>query len=434
MNPPHRRADPSPANTRSDRTTLLSIAPSVFLPALIYEIGNGAIAPVIALTALRVGASPGTAGFVLSLLGVGQILGDVPASWLAGRLGERRAMIVAASLSAVASIACFFTPSLILLGAALLLIGFGNAVFYLSRQTYVSEVVAIRLRARALSTLAGAHRIGLFIGPFAGALAISLGGTRNAYLVGVVAAASAALLLLVIPDVEATDPHGRAVRATGSARDMLIAKRQLFATLGIAVVCVGAARAARQTVLPLWAEHIGLSAAQTSIVFGVANAVDMVLFYPSGKVMDRLGRLWIAIPAMSILGGAMVLLPLTHTAFTLAAVAMLMSFGNGIGSGIMMTLGADAAPADARLKFLSIWRLFSDSGNAAGPVIVSVVASFASLGLGIVAAGTTGLLAAAGLGRWVPRYSPYASRAAMAAVRASERDLALAGTGAPPSS
>lgn len=34
--------------------------------------------PIIALTALHLGASASTAGFVLTLLGIGQVLGDIP--------------------------------------------------------------------------------------------------------------------------------------------------------------------------------------------------------------------------------------------------------------------------------------------------------------------------------------------------------------------
>ena len=54
-------------STSTDRPrTLLSMAPSVYLPAMVFEIGNGAVAPVIAITALDLGASAGTAGLLLS--------------------------------------------------------------------------------------------------------------------------------------------------------------------------------------------------------------------------------------------------------------------------------------------------------------------------------------------------------------------------------
>jgi MFS family permease len=403
--------------------TLRAIAPSVFLPALVYEIGNGAIAPIIVLTALKVGASPATAGFMVTLLGVGQLIGDVPAASLADRLGDRHAMLLAAAVACLAQLGCLLAGSQLLLGLCLLVIGTSNSTYYLARQTYITEVVPVRLRARALSTLAGSHRIGLFLGPFVGAAAIDIAGLRASYAVAMITAASAAVLLLVIADVARPADMPKPVRGTATAASMLRSHRRLFATLGVAVLAVGAVRAARQTVLPLWSHHIGLSAEQTSLIFGLASLLDMALFYPSGLLMDRHGRLSIAIPSMLILGTTMVLLPLTREGLALTVVAMAMSLGNGFGSGIIMTVGADVAPADNRTRFLSVWRVMSDSGNALGPVVVSVVAALLTLAAGIVAIGSVGFLAAAGLLRWVPKYSAFATPAMLRATRASESDV-----------
>jgi MFS family permease len=389
--------------------TLRSIAVSAFLPAVVFEIGNGAIAPIIALTALDLGASVGTAGYMLALLAVGQVLGDVPAASIADRLGDRRAMMLAAGAAVLALFSCFIAPSLVLLGLSLLVMGACTATYYLARQSYLTDVIPPALRARALSTLGGSHRIGLFIGPFIGAAAISIGGMRSAYVVAMVAVTAAGLIVFLVPDVSKRPGQAPRSRVTMSVRDMINAHRRLFATLGVAVLAVGAVRAARQTVVPLWAEHIGLSAASTSVVFGIASAVDMALFYPAGKIMDHFGRLAVALPAMTILGISMMLLPLTSGAVTRTIVAMIMSLGNGIGSGIIMTLGADAAPVESRIRFLSIWRVASDSGGAAGPVLVSVVATLWTLAAGIIAVGSVGLLAAAALGRWAPRYSAFAT-------------------------
>ncbi|HEX3259400.1 MAG TPA: MFS transporter [Pseudonocardia sp.] len=403
-------------NAPTDRPrTLLSMAPSVYLPAMVFEIGNGAVAPVIAITALDLGASAGTAGLLVAVLGIGQLAGDVPAGTLAARLGDRRAMVAAGGVAMVAMLGCLFTPSLPVFGLCLFAMGVCTATFYLARQSYLTEVAPVDLRARALSMLGGAHRIGLFIGPFVGAAVISLTSLRAAYAVAVVTAGLAAALLLVIPDVErrgdavAPPSESGAVGLVATVRTY----RRMLLTLGVAVLAIGAVRAARQVVLPLWAVHIGLSPEVTSLVFGVASAVDMALFYPSGKVMDRHGRLAVAVPSMLVLGGAMAVLPLTGGLVTLTVVAMVMSFGNGNGSGIVMTLGADVAPPDNRRRFLSMWRLMSDTGNALGPVVVSVVAGLWTLAAGIVAVGGVGLLAAAGLVRWAPKYSPFATRAMM---------------------
>jgi MFS family permease len=376
---------------------------------MIYEIGNGAIMPILVTTATDLGASTGVAAFTLSLLGVGRVIGDVPSSWVADRFGDRRSMMMAAAIAGLSFLACMLAPSLFVLDAALMILGMTSATFYLARQSYLIEVAPLSLRARAQSTLAGSHRIGLFIGPFLGAAAISLAGVRAPYVVAMATAVATAVLLFVVPDVDAQGQQQNESARAVPGRRVLREHLRLFLTLGIAVAAVGAIRQAWPTVLPLWAHHIGLSPAKTSIVFGIANAVDMTLFYPSGKVMDRWGRLAVALPAMIIMGAAMICLVFTRSIVELTIVAMTVAFGNGIGSGIVQTIGADAAPADGRRRFLSILRLFADSGTGLGPLIVSLIAAIATLAAGIVAAGIVGLLAAAGLAAWVPRFTSYAT-------------------------
>lgn len=384
----------------------------VFLPVVVTEIGNGAATPVIAITTTQFGGSTAVAALMVALLGIGRVCGDIPASLLAERLGDRRSMLVAAAISFVAYGVCLISGSLLLYGAGLLVAGMANATFYLARQSYVIETVPMHLRARALSALGGSHRIGLFIGPLIGAGAITLLGDKAAYGVSITANLVTVVLLLLVRGDESDSAAATRSRRThehGSGR-VLREHWKLFSTLGLAIIAVGAVRAARQTVVPVWAVHIGLGAAQTSLIFAIASCVDMALFYPAGKVMDVYGRLAVALPAMTILGVTMALLPLTHGLVTLTLVAMAMSFGNGIGAGIMMTLGADTAPVAGRLRFLGIWRFLGDSGNAAGPLLVSAIASVASLAAGIVAVGSLGLLASVGLFVMVPRYSAFAYR------------------------
>jgi MFS family permease len=388
--------------------TLRAMVLPAFLPTLIFEIGIGAIMPIIALSALHLGASAAEAALMLALMGVGQVLGDVPAARLAQRIGDRRAMLVASALATVAFVACLLSRNLLTLGVALLVVGCALAVFYLARHSYLTVSAPVALRARAMSTLAGSHRIGLFIGPFVGAGVIALTDVKGAYLVAIAMSAATGGLLLLVPDVDHASEQTSTEGTTGSWR-LLVRYRRLFLTLGIGILSVGAVRAARQTVLPLWAAHLGISAETTSLVFGVAGAAEMLLFYPAGRVMDTYGRLAIAVPSMVLIGGGMMCLPLSTGVLSLTLMAVVMGIGNGVGSGIMMTLGADAAPADGRVRFLGLWRFVSDSGNASGPVLVSVVATVWTLAAAIVAMGAIGLLAAGALARWTSRYSPYAT-------------------------
>src|SRR5690606_19889018 len=166
--------------------------------------------------------------------------------------------------------------------------------------------------------------------------------------------------------------------------------RRVFLTLGLGVLLVSAVRASRQAVIPLWADHLALAPSTASLVYGLAGGVDMLVFYPAGKVMDQKGRRWVAVPSMLVMGLAMLLMPLTSgvAAFLIASLAI--GFGNGIGSGMIMTLGADHSPRHGRAQFLGVWRLMSDIGSSSGPALLSFLAASLSLGAGIA---VTGLVA-----------------------------------------
>ena len=388
----------------SAEVTLRSIGPSVYLPSLLFGIGQGAIAPVIALSARELGASVATAGMVVAVIGLGRIAGDLPAGTLAVRVGERRAMLLATGLALVALALCIVATTVWMLALGIACTGLATAVWGLARHAYLTEIMPFPLRARALSTLGGMHRIGLFVGPFLGAATMRFLGTDGAYWVHLVAALLAAAVLRVLP--EAPSPERTLGRDRPHDSMLHIVRRHVpvLRTLGVGALILGAVRASRQVVVPLWAEHIGLDPATTSLIFGISGAVDMLLFYPAGLAMDRIGRSWIAVPSMLILGAAHLLLPLTASAGALTAVAMLMGLGNGVGSGLVMTIGSDVSPAVSRAVFLGAWRLFADVGTGVGPLTVAAVTSLTGLAPAIVTMGAVSGIGAIVMWRWIPRY------------------------------
>jgi len=129
----------------------------------------------------------------------------------------------------------------------------------------------------------------------------------------------------------------------------------------------------------------------------------MLVFYPAGKVMDQKGRRWVAVPSMLIMGLPLLLMPFTHSATALLLAAAVIGFGNGIGSGMVMTLGADHSPRLGRAHFLCVWRLMSDIGSSCGPALLSFLAATLSLGAGIAVTGLIAFAAAAQLAYWIPR-------------------------------
>ena len=171
---------------------------------------------------------------------------------------------------------------------------------------------------------------------------------------------------------------------------------------------MGAARASREAVLPLWAAHLGLDAAQVSLVFGVGAAVDLLCSYPAGHFMDRYGRrLHRGAVASGDRGRPTWRCRSSHDLLSIGVVAVVMGIGNGLGNGVIMTLGADIAPPATRAEFLAAWRLTHDTGMFAGPFGVGALAAVVPLGAAVAAIGGAALVGAGLLFRFIPVYSPW---------------------------
>jgi MFS family permease len=177
----------------------------------------------------------------------------------------------------------------------------------------------------------------------------------------------------------------------------------VFLSLGVGILLLSALRSSRQVVIPLWADYLGMDATSASLIYGLSGAIDMLVFYPAGKLMDRKGRQWVAVPSTLLMGTALLLIPLTGSFVGLLLAALLIGFGNGISSGLVMTLGADFSPDRGRGQFLGLWRFMADAGSTGGPVLLSGVTALASLGPGISATGLLGFAAAAVFAVVIPR-------------------------------
>ncbi|WP_345543699.1 MFS transporter [Microbacterium jejuense] len=426
------------ADSPTARDVLWRFGPMVYGPTVLFALGEGAVIPLIPVIAAQLGADVATAALVASALVIGQLCGNLPAGWAVARIGERLTMAIAGVISLAGIVGMAVAPSLGVFAIAVFLIGFCAAAFGLARHSFMTTRVPLSFRARALSLLGGTFRLGMFVGPFIAAGLLALFGDEHAtvwFFGGCLVAT--VLLVLLGPDPEKQLPVPAAAPRTenGISEDTgepvtgsiplrqvqgpgprtgvirtMWRHRRVLSTLGLAAASLSAVRSARQVVLPLWGVSIGLDAQTIALVVGISGAIDFALFYASGQVMDRFGRLWAALPAMVLMGAGFIALALTHdvpqAAMWFAMFAAVLGVGNGLSSGILLTLGADVAPSSDPAAFLGSWRTLTDAGGAIAPLIVSGLAAIASLAVATGVMGAIGLVGALAFVRWVPRYVP----------------------------
>jgi MFS family permease len=408
---------------------LWRFAPMIYGPTLLFGLAEGALLPLLPVIASSLGADVAQAALIVSVLVIARLIGNLPAGWLVARIGERRTMAIAGCLALAGGVGVLIAPGLGVLAIAVFLIGLCASAFGLARHAFMTTRVPRNYRARALSVLGGSFRLGMFAGPFIAAGLLAAFGAPSAAVWFFLAMLVALVVLVLVgrdPEeqleaegllpgaggaVGAGSPSGARTHIGDGVFPTMWRYRGVLARMGLPAASLSGLRQARVYLLPLWGVSLGLDAEAIALIVGITGALEFALFYSSGQIMDRWGRLWACVPAMILMGGAFVGLAFTHdleaaTAWFVAG-AIVVGIGNGVSSGILMTLGADAAPAGDPAPFLGSWRTLTDAGAAATPLLIAGVTALASLPLATAVVGVIGLLGAAGFAVSVPRYVPH---------------------------
>jgi MFS family permease len=271
-----------------------------------------------------------------------------------------------------------------------------HALWMLSVQTHIRQNLPSYRRGRAMALVGGTARVGWVLGPIAGGFVGKIYGLHSVYFGQAVVCFAAVVLLLAGSShyrLKSREHRGEPLQAPGIPFLRTIKGRgRSFVLVGLVVVTLQMLRIGRQTLVPLWGERIGLDVAEIGLIFGLSRAIELVLVYPAGILMDRLGRKWTAVPCLLLQSVSLALIPLTGGFSGLMLVNLLAGTGNGLGSGIVLTLGADLSPRASAGEFLGIWRLMGDFGAMSGPLLIGAFAQ----GLGLPVAPL--LIAAFGVG------------------------------------
>lgn len=405
-----------------------SLVPSVYAPTLLEFVGLSALMPVVPLLARDLGFSVPQAAAITTVFGITSFLGPIPAGRFISRVGARLALLITGALLVVSNLVAFVTigPALggggdlehrIVLVALLLVIAVAMQVWHLGRQSYLGTALPASMRARGMTLFGGTIRIGEVIGPLLGAMVMALASMAGVFLLFALAAAAGTVMIAVFLPPGESGPDrsvrrgARAPRTAARVRlDRAVLGRMVAVGLGIAPVMM--ARVNRPVIVPLLGDALGLDPVWISIVFGVSAALEILLVIPAGTLMDRFGRAAVAVPCALLMGSGFLLLAVLGTVLAgqgpLAALlallvpSLLIGLGNGLGSGIVMTLGIDVSPVHGRTTYLAWWNTMLGAGRLAAPLVVTGITLVAPVA---VAGAATGAVCVAG-GIWLTRVLP----------------------------
>lgn len=428
------------------RRVLKPIMWPVLVPSLLFAVGLGAIMPILVLGALSLGSTASFAAAIVGTMGAVSLAATVPAGILIDRLGDFRAMLVATLaavvvLTAVVAAFVWHSPiSLLVYTIALMLFAPVSDVWSLARQAVVAEVMPAADLAKAMTALGGTQRVGNLVGPMVGAgLMLFLPIWSVFVFSGVTALAAIAIMALPIAripgvddrprraevresDIEAgrdrfpTDPSERGGRSPAEAavdelgnglkksrkarRQPLDVRWKSVVLVGITIVTLAAARAAQPVVIQLWGVEIGLHESSISLIIAFGAGLELIVMFLGAYIKDHLGRVATLVACLTIFGAGFIIMVARPDLSGMVIAAAVMAFGNGLGAGVNMTIGADLSPAVGRPRFLGIWAIFNNGGKLGGPSLLSLIITLTTLRFGVLFPGLLALLGAAWVLVW----------------------------------
>src|SRR4051812_50116764 len=96
---------------RPEQFKLSSLTFTVYIPTILFSIGQGAVIPVIPLFARELGSSVAAAALVVAMRGLGQLFFDIPAGVAVTKGGDKGAMGAGTAMIArVAGVGGFGPP------------------------------------------------------------------------------------------------------------------------------------------------------------------------------------------------------------------------------------------------------------------------------------------------------------------------------------
>lgn len=379
------------------------LAAPVYLPSLLFTAAEGALLPILPVTAMAFGVGLAEAAVVATVLMLGTLVFEAPASRINTALGERNSMLLASLVGAMLILLAFFQVSYAVLLLAAFGYGAAHSLFGLARHSLLAHLVPAVDRPKAMSLLGGMFRGGMAIGPVIGSGFIAGLGVEYGYVAAALMLIAAGISVLSVPATKLSTP------SSGQAGGVwAVAKREApkLATLGVASAIISAGRTIRLIGLPLLAIQLGIGPAESSFIFGITGLIDFTLFYLSGLIMDRFGKFWSSVPTLLALGTAYLFSFLVTDLFSFWILAAVTALANALSAGINMILGADMAPEGSRSEFLAAFRLLTSGGVAFAPVMITTLTATVGLAGALATTGLLNFVGAFLFWKYLPKHSP----------------------------
>jgi MFS family permease len=333
-----------------------------------------------------------TAGFVLTVWGVGSLMSQPIGGFLTDRFGRRTTLAASLTATSAALFSLSFARSLVLIGALVLLLGTVADMYRPASTAAIADMVPEPDRIRAYALQFWAINLGFSIASTSAGLLLHVGFGLLFVLDAITTLAFGLLALRFVPETRPKTEHAPA-RLGDPIRLLRTDRLLLVATVLVLVYAVLYLQV--NITLPLAITDVGLSPS----VYGYVIAINGVLIVIGQPLTVRwLARMpqRVTLPAgMALVGVGVAGTGLCHAPWQFAVTVVIWSVGEIGTAGSFQALVASLAPPDQRGRYAGALGLAWGASGLLGPLLGASSFAFspALLWVGCLVAG---LFAAAG--------------------------------------
>lgn len=334
------------------------------------------------------GVSITTAGLIVGAYGLARLIVDLPAGFIADRVGHRRMSLFALIALVIASLIGLNAGAVAVLIVSRALSGVAVAILATIILSALSATATSTNRGKVMSLFHVANNVGIAVYPLLGGVIGALLGWRATFAVtaGLVALAGAILL----PVLRRVDPHRESRPKTAApSRRVLFGRDRAVAIVATNVGVVANMvnrHGFRNTILPLYAASaLGLGGVSIASAIALMSATGLVVATPGGMLGDRIGRRRIITAGLAAVAVGDLVFLFTGDYLTFLLAAGLIGFGDFFSSS-QTALLSEIVPSEQRTRVLAGYRFSADLGAFIGPVTLAAVMDFANARAAILVA------------------------------------------------
>ncbi|MBA3497927.1 MAG: MFS transporter [Gemmatimonadales bacterium] len=364
------------AAPNGNRARLRKLAVLIFV-CFVDAIGFMIVLPLLPFYATRLQATPETVGWLIAAFSVAQLLSAPVWGRVSDRYGRRPALISGLAASAVAYAVFGFADSVWLLLASRVVQGAGGGTTGVA-QAYVADTVETRDRARALGWLSSATAAGVILGPAIGSFAFTLGSAAPGLVAATLCLVNVAFAWQWLAESRPGERReGSAARKPLWHPAWLVLRHptqlvpRLIWIYGIGMI----AFSAMTSVLSLYLQvEFKLTERTIGPIFAYVGVLSLVMrSLLLGPIVDRLGERWTMRVGALVLAAGLVLYPIPHTLWALAAVIPLVPIGTALLFPATTSLMSRYADARELGTTMGVAQTFAGLARVVAPLLATTI-------------------------------------------------------------